>query len=59
MSDRRTRDQLRRSNDKLREAIRAFILCEETIHVGPSSEQWDREQERARALLALKELMGE
>lgn len=59
MSDRRTRDQLRASNDKLRAAIRHFVWCEEHINDGPSSEGWDREQARQKAIRAMKELMGE
>jgi hypothetical protein len=53
MSDRRTRDQLRASNEKLRAAIRRYVKAIEN----PPEQLAGIE--RQHAWLALKELMGE
>lgn len=56
MADRRTRDQLRASNEKLRTSIRRFVAIQERwlagMGGGPVPADW------ARAYLAMKELMG-
>lgn len=59
MADRRTRDQLRHANAKLRKAIRAFVAIQDEylqIHLDTGTKlpgDW------ATAYRAMKELMGE
>lgn len=58
MADRRTRDQLRRSNEKLRAAIRRFVAASEAP-AGDTCESASKLcQEYGRAYKAMKELMA-